>query len=337
MSLKGKKIGILIESDFYEKEVFYYEHRFAEEGIEVHWLSRLWGQPGLTFTGHEYKVPFYCSESFEDMSDEDLRTFDAIIVPSAFVSDRLRYSETLGKPAPAVEFIQRAFAEPDIIKGIICHGLWLVSPVPELVRGRPLVCHPNLYSDAKNMGAIYVDQDVVVDGDLVTARTGAHCHQFANKIIELLGRSAVQDTAAATFHHVALSCADPIATERYYVKHFGFHRARVIPLGDTQIVFLRLDQTTIELFQAEGESPVTEIHGDGPHYAGVRHLAFKVNDVDAKLAEMGDAAKITLGPLDFGAFIPGWRTAWVADPDGVIVEISQGYVDQDNPPPLVGA
>ncbi len=49
MSLKGKKIAILIESDFYEKEIFYYEHRFAEEGIEVHWLSRLWGQPGLTF------------------------------------------------------------------------------------------------------------------------------------------------------------------------------------------------------------------------------------------------------------------------------------------------
>ena len=82
---------------------------------------------------------------------------------------------------------------------------------------------------------------------------------------------------------------------------------------------------------------MTEIHGDGPHYAGVRHLAFKVDDVDAKLAEMGDAAKITLGPLDFGAFIPGWRTAWVADPDGIIVEISQGYVDQDNPPPLAGA
>ena len=97
MSLKGKKIGILIESDFYEKEIFYYEHRFAEEGIEVHWLSRLWGQPSLTFTGHEYKVPFDCSESFEGMSDEELRTYDAIIVPSAFVSDRLRYSETSGQ------------------------------------------------------------------------------------------------------------------------------------------------------------------------------------------------------------------------------------------------
>ena len=49
MTEKGKKIGILIESDFFEKEIFYYEHRFAEAGIELHWLSRLWGQPSLTF------------------------------------------------------------------------------------------------------------------------------------------------------------------------------------------------------------------------------------------------------------------------------------------------
>jgi deglycase len=186
MGTTGKKIGILIESDFYEKEIFYYEHRFAEDGFDVHWLSRLWGQPGLTFTGHEYKVPFYCSESFEGMSDEALRSYSAIIVPSAFVSDRLRYTEDLGRLAPATEFVRRAFAEPTILKGIICHGLWLVSSVPELVRGRPLVCHPNLYGDARNMGAIYTDQDVVVDRDLVTARTGGHCHLFARKIIEIL-------------------------------------------------------------------------------------------------------------------------------------------------------
>ena len=36
------------------------------------------------------------------------------------------------------------------------------------------------------MGAIYIDEDVVVDGDLVTGRTGGHCHLFARRIIELL-------------------------------------------------------------------------------------------------------------------------------------------------------
>src|SRR5207302_1465592 len=87
MRLQGKKIGILLESDFYEKEIFYYEHRFPEEGAEIHFMTRLWGQPSLTFYGHEYKVPFDCRESFENMDDATLRSFSAIIVPSAIVSD----------------------------------------------------------------------------------------------------------------------------------------------------------------------------------------------------------------------------------------------------------
>ena len=186
MKLDGRKIGILMESDYYEDEILYYKHRFPEEGLETHFLTRLWGQERITFHGHEYKVPFDVSESFEGMSDDELRTYDAIIVPSAIVSDRLRYSEDVNRLSPATEFIKRAFAEKDIVKGIICHGMWLVSAAPELVRGRPVVCHNNLIGDIRNMGAVYTDQDVVIDGDLVTGRTGGHCHLFARAIIDLL-------------------------------------------------------------------------------------------------------------------------------------------------------
>lgn len=45
---------------------------------------------------------------------------------------------------------------------------------------------------------------------------------------------------------------------------------------------------------------------------------------------MKDDALVTLGPLNFDDLIPGWRSVWVADPNGNIVEISQGYVDQDD-------
>jgi glyoxylase I family protein len=140
--------------------------------------------------------------------------------------------------------------------------------------------------------------------------------------------------ASLKFSHVAVSCKDPIAIERFYSRYFGFTRARVIPLGDDQIVFIKSGDVYLELFRAEGDSPVPPPDNDGPHYPCWRHIAFQVDDVDAKLAEMGDDARITLGPLDFNDFIPGWRTVWVADPEGNIVEISQGYVDQDNPPPL---
>jgi protease I len=187
MRLTGKKIAILMESDFYEHEIFYYQFRFPEEGAELHFLTRLWGQSSLTFTGHEYKAPFQVYESFENMDDETLRSYSAVIVPSAIVSDRLRYSEDVEKLAPATQFLQRAFAEPSILKGIICHGMWLLASTPELVRGRHVVAHNNLIGDVKNMGAVYTDQDVVVDGDLVTGRTGGHCHLFARKIIDLIG------------------------------------------------------------------------------------------------------------------------------------------------------
>jgi glyoxylase I family protein len=135
------------------------------------------------------------------------------------------------------------------------------------------------------------------------------------------------------FSQVALTCTDAIATEKFYTKHFGFKRARVAKMPDgNQIVFIKMADSAfyLELFQATEDSPVPAPTNDGPQYPAVRHLAFKVNDVDAKLVEIGEDAKITLGPLNFDDYIPGWRTVWIADPDGTIVEISQGFVDEDN-------
>jgi len=186
MTLKGKKIAILMESDYYEPEIFYYQRRFLEEEADIRFLTRLWGQPSITFKGHEYQIPMEVSGSFEGIDDKELATYSAVIVPAGMVADRLRYTEDISKLPPAVEFLKRAFACPTVIKGIICHGLWLVAPAPELVRGRRLVVHNNLLGDARNMGAVYVNEDVVVDGDLVTARSGGHCHLFARRIIDIL-------------------------------------------------------------------------------------------------------------------------------------------------------
>ena len=186
MSIAGKKVAVLFETDYYEKEIFYYQHRFAEEGAELHFLTRLWGQPRITFTGHEFKIPIDCDESFENMSDGELGSYSAIIVPAGMVADRLRYTEDVRQLPPATAFMKRAFAEKKIIKGIICHGMWLMAPAAEVIRGRKAVVHNNLIGDARCYGLEYVDEDVVVDGDLVTARTGGHCHLFARKIIDML-------------------------------------------------------------------------------------------------------------------------------------------------------
>ena len=139
------------------------------------------------------------------------------------------------------------------------------------------------------------------------------------------------------FHHVSLNCRDQLAIERFYTKHFGFQRARVIDLPDgRQIVFLKGGQDIyLELFPAQGERPVSpDSSGEGLLYPGVRNYSFEVDSVDAQLAAMGGEAQITFGPLSFEAFIPGWRSVWLADPEGNIFQVTQGFVDQENPPPL---
>ena len=188
VKVQGKKIGILIENEFEEREIYYYEYRFAEEGMKVHFLTRLWGKRKVQFKGREFGAPFECSESFENLDHRTLRTFDAIVVPGGMVSDWLRYTENVNKLPPATQFLKRAFAEKSIVKGIICHGMWLMAPAPELVRGRRVVVNNNLIGDARNTGALYVNEDVVVDGDLVTGRSSGHCNVFARRIIDLLGR-----------------------------------------------------------------------------------------------------------------------------------------------------
>jgi protease I len=193
--LAGRTIAILMESDFVEPEIAYYRRRFAEEGARVEFLTRLWGQDSLTFVGHEYHIPFTVYGDLEAVDDERLASYDALIVPSGMVSDRLRYAEKSGGVSPATELLRRAFAEPRILKGIICHGMWLVSPIPEVVRDRAVTCHNNLVSDVVHMGARYTDQDVVVNGDLVTGRSADHCHLFARTLIDLLAaRGAGRDS-----------------------------------------------------------------------------------------------------------------------------------------------
>lgn len=137
-----------------------------------------------------------------------------------------------------------------------------------------------------------------------------------------------------SFHHVGVVCKDPIKLEKFYTKYFGFKRARVYAPGPNQVVIIKSGSLALELFKATEKRPDNKPVEAGPMYPCWRHLCFMVDDLDAKLKEMGEVAKITLGPLDMSDFIPGMKVCWLADPEGNIIELNQGYVDEKKPPCL---
>ncbi len=138
---------------------------------------------------------------------------------------------------------------------------------------------------------------------------------------------------AEVFNHVGMVAKDPIAIEKFYTKYFGFKRERVYVPGPDQVVVIKSGALGLEIFKAENDAPEIPA-GAGPMYPCWRHICFIVDDLDAKIAELGDDAKVTEGPADMKDFVPGMKVAWLADPEGNIFELNQGYVPEDNPPQL---
>lgn len=131
------------------------------------------------------------------------------------------------------------------------------------------------------------------------------------------------------FVHVALSCFDLQKTEAFYCRYFNFRRARYIPLGDDNaIIFIKSNNVYLELFKSSEPRPIPQADKDGQNYPGWRHIAFQVESVTTFMDQFSGEIDISLGPLDFSDLIPNWKTVWLKDPDGNVIEVSQGYKDE---------
>jgi Putative intracellular protease/amidase len=206
-SLKGKKVGVLVESQFIPDEIQTYMSRFGEMGATVEFISRLWDHPCLPFVSDVAEAendPEILHVTI-DLKDRKVTDYAAVIMAANYTSVRLRQFE-LPPPnepvtmehvrsAPAVQFFAEAMRHSEIVKGALCHGLWILTPCPELLKGRSVICHEVVLADVLNAGANFVPADesnrgIVVDGDLVTGRTKKECALFVDAIAqEIIRRS----------------------------------------------------------------------------------------------------------------------------------------------------
>ncbi len=207
--LSGRKVAVLVENKFVPEEIEAYRTRFAEHGADVHLMSRLWGQDKLTFVSDidQFEVDAETTRQklrFLDVDIDfttvDVEDYAAVIMAANYTSVRLRYFETpegapicpeMARTAPAVQFFAGAMRNPRIVKGALCHGLWLLTPERELLAGRKVICHEVVLADIANAGAIYTPSpdNVVVDGDLVTGRTWREVVPFIDAIARQIVRT----------------------------------------------------------------------------------------------------------------------------------------------------
>jgi glyoxylase I family protein len=137
-----------------------------------------------------------------------------------------------------------------------------------------------------------------------------------------------------TVQHIAFNCKDRIAQERFYTRHFGFRRVRVFNAGRPgEFVMTALGNVRIEFFESKNVGPDER---GGERKVGFKHLCFEVDDVESKAAEL-EAAGVDIDPvIDCGDVVPGLYVCFFRDPEGNVIELMEGWEDQDNPPPLQG-
>ena len=103
--------------------------------------------------------------------------YDALLLPGGVANpDKLRINPK------AVQFV-KAFVDSGRPIAAICHAPWTLIEAGA-AKGRKLTSWPSLKSDLKHAGAIWVDQEVVVDGGLVTSRKPDDIPAFNKKMIE---------------------------------------------------------------------------------------------------------------------------------------------------------
>ena len=199
MSTHGR-IGVLSEAHFDETEFRRFNEVFPARGYELVYLSHLWDQPELTFTGNDNGAQVTVRT---EVATEDPRDYRAIILIGGYAMDRLRYQEhpREGVPngAPAVEFLRRSVAAMDggaIKMGTICHSLWLFCAAPETLKGRRVTCAHNIMGDVASAGGTLVYEGeqlaaTVVDGGLITARHPGVTDEFLDVLLTELERERV--------------------------------------------------------------------------------------------------------------------------------------------------
>jgi protease I len=185
-NVQGLKVAILIENGFEQVEMIEPRKALEQAGAFTAVVSpRSQRVRGWNFSdwGEEFAVDV-------PLDQADPQEFDALLLPGGVMNP-----DTLRMQPPAVDFV-KAFFAADKPVAVICHGPWTIIETGA-ARGRRIASWPSLKTDLRNAGAEWVDQEVVIDGNLVSSREPGDIPAFNRAMLDLFSDRRAEARPAA--------------------------------------------------------------------------------------------------------------------------------------------
>jgi len=170
-SVSGKRVAMLVEDEFEDRELTGTRDALQAVGIEVVLVGVTLG--GVYHGKNGSAVTSQLAAGVARMKD-----FDALVIPGGHAPDKMRMRH-------AMVDLARDAMEGGKPVAAICHGPQLLISA-NVLRGRTLTCWPSIAVDVKNAGGRYVDKPVAEDGNLITSRKPDDVPFFCEAIIRQL-------------------------------------------------------------------------------------------------------------------------------------------------------
>ena len=169
--MANKRIAILVEEMYQVLEVWYPLLRLKENNVDV----ALIGSGTKETYGSKEGYPAKVHAAIDKINSKD---FDGVIIPGGFAPDFMRRNPLIAK------FIKQIHDEGKVVASI-CHGGWMLVSAG-ILKGRKATSFFAIKDDLIAAGAKWVDEEVVVDGNLITSRKPEDLTAFTVEIIKKL-------------------------------------------------------------------------------------------------------------------------------------------------------
>jgi protease I len=177
MTLAGKRVAVLVEEEFEDRELTGPVAALREAGATVVIVGPT---AGMTFTGKRGEATITSDLA---AGAARMKEFDALVIPGGHAPDKMRMRHAM------VDLARDAMDAGKPVAAI-CHGPQVLISANAL-RGRTLTCWPSIAVDVKNAGGLYVDKPVVEDKNLITSRKPDDVPVFCEALIRALSRVQV--------------------------------------------------------------------------------------------------------------------------------------------------